>query len=134
MKKTVDIFIQKRLDRIKTKTGANQPTVDNTTIPPPGFKPGGVVPEPPLNKSDSQRIIDHLTGRTPQKGNAVPVADLYPGLPSLSSGLKRVWQFETFDSNIEARDFLNKLNIEPYAIYPTSTGKITVWYFKIVKS
>ncbi|WP_146161517.1 hypothetical protein [Mangrovibacterium marinum] len=89
-------------------------------------------PAPPEQAGVYQPTVDY-TG-DPPNGNAVPVADLYPGLQSLGSGLKLFWQFETFDSNTEARNFLNEQNIEPFAIYPTSTGKITVWYHKLVKA
>ena len=114
------------------------PNYDNPPAPPPGFKPGGYTPEydnppaPTQKTGANQPTVDKTT--SPPKSNVISIADLYPGFPSLSSGLKLFWQFETFDSNTEARDFLNERNIEPFAIYPTSTGKITVWHSKIVKA
>lgn len=59
-------------------------------------------------------------------------------LPSAHSGLEqpprisRNWKYANFDSNQDARDFLNKLGVEPFAIYPGSNGEITVWYFNLV--
>jgi hypothetical protein len=43
---------------------------------------------------------------------------------------KSAWTFKQFDSPGEACAFINGDDIEPRFIYPTSTGRVTVWYLQ----
>lgn len=41
------------------------------------------------------------------------------------------WKFETFHTNDEMRDFINENKINPRFLYPTSTGRVVVWWVDV---
>lgn len=69
--------------------------------PPPEMQIGGVIPGNKINK--------HV---------------LFPKIDT-------EWKFETFHTNDEMRDFINENKINPRFLYPTSTGRVVVWWVDV---
>lgn len=108
MKKTVEKFLDNRLK----KNSAHQPISDNTKEPPRSDQGGFTNPQ--------FKVGGNITG--PGKPPKVTIK-----LPAFH------WNYKTFDSNTEARDFINSEMINPKFMYPTGTGKLTIWWSKIVE-